>query len=558
MANKDSGWLKQQDETGYHFIIDAKYLPTYRKTGSSEKITLILYKSSRFRDKSIRQVELLDESEETGQFNQELIDALDISDKKILLWTAYSSASRGINFFTKQDGKERDFELFCLLNNPFYTRHTRPGSRGFSIAMFQSFVQVIRDKNEDWAAMSRGDLLFQYSRNRWKYLRKEHDIDITRTVFQAIGRGERRPKEIMAQQLIYLSSEAIRTVHLGLKHVDELRQRASPAQRAVLQAIDKYNSETAIFITADERKSHLTTSLKLSNQFRRFTSDTPKRFRSDKSARATWSRLFDPLMFTNPDKYLSKLKIAGIPSAFRDACYIQLPLSAEIYTREFSMVGMTETVITDAFDGTDIFNWVEKVMSDSLKSQLSSKIKSLLKNVNGFKVETPEGMFKLLPQPWFVTDIMKGYIAELVFEEYVRDQFGVVPNNPEESGSPVQYFNLDMHSKEAELYQLYDYYLSVGNNTLVAIDIKNWTRSTDRMKKAELEIEAVSKHKRMSHYFPDKTIHAVYVNLYGAHKFNLKHPNRGTIRFMSLYIPNTIGASNWVINSNMVNVLLGK
>ena len=35
-------------------------------------------------------------------------------------------------FLTKQHGTERDFELFCLLNDPYYTRHTRPGSSGFS------------------------------------------------------------------------------------------------------------------------------------------------------------------------------------------------------------------------------------------------------------------------------------------------------------------------------------------------------------------------------------------------------------------------------------------
>ncbi|NUA30556.1 hypothetical protein FCJ59_28010 [Cupriavidus basilensis] len=558
LANTEDGWVKQKDTTGNHFVIKTRMLPAYRKNGSSEDVTLILYNGPRFRKRDASKTGAIQEADDPGQFSQELVDALDISRKKVLLWTAYASASRGINFVTRRDGVEQDFELFCLLNDPYYTRHTRPGSRGFSMEMFQSFAQVIRDENEDWAVMSRGDLLFQYSRNRWGRLRKEHVIDITRTVFQALGRGERRPHEAMPRQLVFLSSEAGRMVHLGLRHADELRRRASPAQRAVLSALERHNVETAVFHTPQERRMHAATSLKLAVAFRAFTSEMPKRFRSDPNARSSWTPLFDSLMFKDPVKYLARLEAAGVPGEFRNGCYLQVPVTAEPYTKEVAIAGTTEKVITDAFDGTDIYDWIGSLAPDGLMAHLSPATRSHLRGWDGFEVDTPEGKRKMFPQPWFVTEIMKGYIAELEFEAYVHDQFGLSTEQLALGDGELQYLTLASHPLYSELYQLFDYYLEVGDDTLVAVDMKNWARSTDRLKKMELQQQAVEKHERLRKLLPDKTVHAVYVNLYGAHKHTVKHPPSGSIRFMSLFVPNTSGMATWIPNQNLAGVLLGQ
>lgn len=558
LANTEDGWVKQKDPTGNHFIIKARMLPAYRKSGSSEDITLILYNGPRFRKRDASKTGAAQEADDAGQFNQELIDALDISSKKVLLWTAYASASRGINFVTTRNGVEQDFELFCLLNDPYYTRHTRPGTRGFSMEMFQSFAQVIRDENDEWAMMSRGDLLYQYSRNRWKRLRKEHVIDITRTVFQALGRGERRPHEAMPRQLVFLSSEAARMVHLGLRHADELRRRASPAQRSVLAALERYNMESAVFSTSEERKANAANSLKLAIAFRNFTSETPKRFRSDSDARATWTTLFDTLMFKDPVKYLAKLEAAGVPPEFRKGCYLEVPVTAEPYTKEVAIAGMTEMVITDAVDGTDTYDWIGTLAPDGLLAHLSPNTRSLLRAWGGFEVDTPNGKRKLLPQPWFVTEVMKGYIAELEFEAYVRDQFGLSTEQLALGDGQLEYLALASHPLYSELYQLYDYFLAVGDDTIVAVDMKNWARSTDRLKKVELQQEAADKHERLRGLLPDKTVHAIYINLYGAHKHTVKHPSRGSIRFMSLFVPNTSGIETWIANQNLASVLLGQ
>lgn len=555
LANMNTGLVRQMDTTGDHFVIRPKAIPTYNEYGVQEEVTVILYSAARFRNKDRSKTGALQEDDDQGQFNKELEDALDISRKKVLLWSAYASASRGINFLTTQNGKERDFELFCLLNDPYYTRHTRPGTGGFSMEMFQSFAQVLRDENENWSAMSKGDLLFEYSRNRWRRLRKEHVIDITRTVFQALGRGERRPTTQMPCQHLYVSSEAARMVHLGLRHAPELRKRASPAQRAVLTQLGRHNIETSIFPSESVREADHRDSLKKAVVFRKFTSQTPRQFRSDSSARGMWERLFDSMMFTDPVKYLDKLAAAGVPAEYRDGCFLEVPAMAEPYTCQYALSGMTETLVTDAEDGTDAYNWIGMVAPEGLVSHLSSSTQGFLKEWRGFKLA--DKTKRLLPQPWFVTEIMKGYIAELEFEQYVGAQFNVWPKALALGGGPVEYLDLAAHPLYAQLYQVFDYYLVPEPNVLVAVDIKNWARSTDSLKKIQLQEEAEEKHQRLRDLLPGTTVHALYVNLYGAHKFAVSKPAAGTIRFMSLFVPNT-GANMWMPNANLRDAVLGK
>lgn len=557
LAKSDSGLIEQKDTAGNHFVIHANLLPAYRKAGCTENITLILYNGPRFRRKDSTKIGALQEPDDSGQFSQDLEDALDVSESKVLLWSAYKSASRGINFLTRQDGTERDFELFCLLNDPYYTRHTRTASRGFSMEMFQSFAQVVRDENDDWAGMTRNDLLFQYSRNRWRRLRKEHFIDIARTIFQSLGRGERRPNERMSQN-IYVSSEVARMLHLGIRHAAALRERASPAQRAVLSAIDAKNQLAAIFHNDQERKLDTANSLKLARAFRDFTSSLPKRFRSDPAARTTWTSLFDESMFKRPLSYLEKLNTLNVPTAFRDACYRYVPSSADVYTKEVSLAGITESVITDAFDGTDTYDWTGMIAPDGLVACMSARSRSLLNAWEGFDGGHAEKNKKMFPQPWFVTEIMKGYIAELEFEQYIEAQFGVSAHHLQLGGAQLKYIDIVEHPLYAELYQMYDYYLELGNDTIAAIDIKNWARSTDRLKREELQAQAIEKHARIRALLPDQVVHAFYVNLYGAHKHAIVNaPSSGSIQFMSLYVSSTnpFGISSWIPNENLANAL---
>lgn len=343
-------------------------------------------------------------------------------------------------------------------------------------------------------------------------------------------------------------------VHLGLRHAPELRKRASPAQRAVLQQLERHNIETSIFPSDVQRQEHHVASLKSALAFRRFTSETPRHFRSDAAARGLWDKLFDSLMFTDPLKYIAKLEAAGVPAEFRNGCFVEVPVTAEAYARTYAMAGHSDTVITDAEDGADIYNWIGMVAPEGLVTHLSPKTQSLLKEWRGFKL--PDKTKRLLPQPWFVAEIMKGYIAELEFEQYVGGQFNVWPTTLPLGSGVVEYLSPADHPLYAELYQLFDYYLVPSPGVLVAVDLKNWARSTDSLKKLQLQEEAQKKHERLRDLMPDTKVHALYVNLYGAHKFAVLRPAVGSIRFMSLFVPNT-GTDSWMPNGNLREAALG-
>jgi hypothetical protein len=89
------------------------------------------------------------------------------------------------------------------------------------------------------------------------------------------------------------------------------------------------------------------------------------------------------------------------------------------------------------------------------------------------------------------------------------------------------------------------------------VDMKNWARSTDGFKKQQLQEEAQAKHERLRKLLPDSQVHALYVNLHGAHKFAVARPPAGSIRFMSLFVPST-GSTLWMANANLREALLGK
>ncbi len=550
LAVDRTGLVKRVDHDGHIFEVDPTAFPPSSPYRLCDRpVRIVLYRAPRFRRKGQMPSQ---EADDDGQFSSELNEQLDISKHKLLLWTGYLSAARGMNFITRDQGRERDFELFCLLNDPYYNRHTRPKSRGFSMETFQSFLQVLREQEPEWGAMCKEDVLFDYARNRWNQLRKEHDIDITRTVFQALGRSE-RTSGAGTRQKILLSGDAAQTVHLGIQAAPELVQRASPTQTAVLHAISIYNAEHALFESEDERARQARESLRDALAFRQFTDSLPKRFREDSIARTTWEALFDRRMFTQPEAYIEQLRRKGVPRSFVDAVYFHAKPTAKLFLKEARYAGLSAEVITDAYDGTQEYDWVGRIVSFGLVEALSERAGSLLKAAGKWEVQTAAGARRLVPQPWFVSEIMKGYIAEEEFIGFVEREFNVRPFEMHPVTNEMAYIDVLKHEKAAQLYQLYDFYLESGR-TLFAIDMKNWARSTDRLKKEELRADAVRKIARLREALPGQRVKAVYINLHGAQKFVVD----GDVHFMSLYVQATRAANGaWMPNSNLARLLLG-
>jgi hypothetical protein len=549
-------FVKQMDATGHHFVIQPQGLPYYRKQGAHEDIVIILYQSERFRLISQTETGVAPNEDDPGQFSQELYDALKTKDHKVLLWTAYGSAGRGVNFVVDYTDKIQDFELVYLINAPFYTRHTRPSSRGFSMESLQSLVQTLRDKNGQPLAMTRADLLYEFSRNRWKIMEVEHIIDVVRTLFQALGRVERRPNERIDFQEIYVDADVAKYIYLGAKFSPGLRERASPSQISVLRQIDVHNEQTALFQLDVERRDHEANSLALASEFARYTSILPSKFRSSEQARINWGKLFDLKMFSNPVAYMKLLQRHKIPEEVIRTFFLQVPAASLLYTKEAQSLGWSARIITDYKDGRDLYHWASSLGPSSLLQQLD-KFRTINRHARGFAVKENPG-YILVPQPWFVRDIMKGYLAEIVFEDFVRERFGFDAANGVHP-RPVTFIDPVGHPLESEIYQLYDYYLQTSNDVIVAVDIKNWTRATDQLKKEELEISARKKHKQLRHLFPRKTIHAIYINLHGAHKYRVISPSSGSIRFMSLYVKSgTKPDSLWIPNTNLMDAILAR
>lgn len=564
LAPRGESFVSQLDHTGNVFEIDPRYLPGYAKLGQTNKITLVLYVAGRFRKTSPDKVGYDEDPTDPGQFNEELTRALNISEgNKLALWSAYGSAARGVNFLTTDNGIERDFEVLALVNDPFYTRHTRTGQRGFKMHTLQSFAQVTYDTDESWRNCTVRDFLSRYVRRHWSALQSEHYIDIVRTLFQGIGRSERRATVQMDKpQLILLSAGAARSLTLGMRHASELSKRASAAQRAVLEALQAHNEGQALFADPDARRRHELESLKLYRGFRDFTARVPACMRSDPAARSLWAKLFDHLMFSRPEEYLEKLREGGVPEAFWRAAFHVVPTRSTLYVREVDAAEIKTRIITDAIDGTAPYEWSAMLAPQGMVNVMSSKSCSLIKAVrHGVKL-TAEGQTKmrLVPQPWFVVEIMKGYIGETEFESFMSTHIRGAMSKTDLFDDELELRLVDTADLPniAEMYQLYDYFFNAPDGGLVAVDVKNWTQISDQYLGDELRVTAETKFAKLRALFPDRHIRAVYVNLEGNQKCVGQRLDNGEIRYASLFVRTEArGFNPWHINTHLVGLLTG-
>lgn len=87
LANQHTGLVTQNDTTGELFTIHPRALPSYREFGLADDITVVLYSAARFRKRDKTKTGALEEEDDKGQFSEDLEKALDISNKKLLLWT---------------------------------------------------------------------------------------------------------------------------------------------------------------------------------------------------------------------------------------------------------------------------------------------------------------------------------------------------------------------------------------------------------------------------------------------------------------------------------------
>jgi hypothetical protein len=554
---QSTAFVKQLDHIGHHFVVDPMLLPQYRKAGVSEKIHIVLYAAGQFKKRDTSQIGAVQAADDNGQFSDELLKALDITDKKVLLWTAYRSAARGVNFITRRNGEEVDFEMVYLVNSPFYNRHTQPKARGFHMESFQSLIQVLNDRPGGATMMNRTEFLYEYARHRWAIMRLEHFIDLCRTLFQALGRVERRPDNFIERQEIFLDVEVAKTLELGTRFAPELRERASATQIAVLNRIDEYNRATALFADEEERRRHSFASLRLAEGFKRHTEQLPRRFRSSPEARTMWESMFDERMVTDPKAYIAHLQRCGVPDTYCKALYFRAPSWATLYGANVHMLGKQQRIITDYADGTDSYDWVGLLAPASLLRELPAPFCHLHKFARGFPDKQSDGEYVLVPQPWFVIEIIKGYIAEQVFLHFVQCEFGLDLTSSEETGR-FKLLDVLAHPKCADIYQKYDFYIEIDRKVLLGVDIKNWTRLTDHLKKEELEREARLKHRQLNALFPGHTVHALYVNLYGAHKYTYeRQPVSGAISFMSMYVQSTLFRQGaWIPNANLTASML--
>jgi hypothetical protein len=576
MAQREDGLIEMLDTEGDVFLYHYAKLGKNAHLTDKRPVRIVLYRANRFVTKAKDSL-VFEDASENGQFSQELHEALDTQDAKVCLVSAYKSASRGLNFYvTAADGLQQDFEMLVLANDPYYTRHTRTNGTGFSMEAFQSFCQVRKDKEGDaHQGITQSELLYLFQRNSWALLEPEHYIEILRICMQALGRVERRPEIAPGKQLLFIASDAAHQINLGLRHAQELPERASLTQQAVFQGLDEYMTSKALFKSTDELRAHYRQSKRRAREFRKACKENSRNFRDPASdARSMWEARFDERMFTSPLEYLQMIAENGDDLRYVAGCYFTRPPNAAMFVTNvdeagdpLEVQGQPYEVITDHKHGTSVYDPASRIVGQALISCMSSRSQKLMEGLRK-AVEPNDMSVTLVPQPWFATDILKGYIAEIEFEELISDHFNIKRKikrtgrriSSQQDGNPFSYLEPMGHPEEAKLYQLFDYYLEIGSDVLIAIDIKNWAPKTDRYRSQELLKRADEKLATLKAMFPNKKIRTLYVNLQGVEKISIPPKRHGAIQFFSMYVRKGKTFSDmaedpkiWQVNSNFIN-----
>ena len=571
MALSDDKLIEMIDVEGDVYLFHQSRLQWNEHLTDKRPVRIVLYKANRFATKAKDSL-VIEDANENGQFSPELHQALDTKDAKVCLISAYKSASRGLNFQITTEKGQQDFEMLVLANDPYYTRHTRTNSAGFSMESFQSFCQVRKDTEGDsHAGITQSELLYLYQRHGWKSLEPEHYIEILRIIMQSLGRVERRPELAPAKQYIYIANDAAHQINLGLRHAQELPKRASLTQLAVFKALDDYLISQSLFGSPDELRKHHKDSKRLVSGFRRLTKENSREFRDPSSdSRRIWENRFDERMFTDPVAYVQHIAASEMPEPkYAGACFFgRRPFTAMFVTnidehsQPLEVHGQPYEMITDHQHGTSVYDPSSRIVNHGLLASMSKRSQQLMQAF-GKAIAANDQPYTLVPQPWFAMDIMKGFIAEIEFEELIRWHFSVKRKSKRQQDSSMSYLEPMGHAFESDLYQLFDYYLEIGADSLVAVDIKNWAPMTDRYQSDQLLSRAEEKLLKLKALFPGKKIRALYINLQGVEKISIPPRRQGDIQFFSMYVRNGTMvkqddadlAKPWRVNTNFIRAI---
>ncbi|RDJ98353.1 DEAD/DEAH box helicase [Cupriavidus lacunae] len=485
--------------------------------GPPEPIRLILYTAS-FGQERRRLGDGESSPVADGEISEDDVDEsrlqslLDEREQKLLVVSSFRSGNRGLNLTPKckpirqQDGRHlpssiKDFDILMLAMSPYYD--------GLYRVSHQELAHMERLQAMQQRLYLDGRLSDYHLRDLPAVLRDESDDvfydeylrKIGREMVQTIGRVE-RVEDRPARQLILINQELVRELAHFHQVEPDFHRRLSAGNYAVYEHVKEFVRRTRMFETEAEWADYAAREIVAGGDFLRASRRIYRGFRNNANRQA-WARIRSPLMFRDPAAYLATL--ASDPEGLDQKVWqdfvsnLFIPNSlAERYVVKARQVisatpGLSEllgetlcALVEGAYGELAIyadldhgkgrrFDAAERLVPRALRScpEFAEVQRKL-----GLDFDTLYSEW--VPRPQFFNDYVKGYFAELVMQEILARRAGIRQIDPLS------------HPGAAAIFERFDIFIE-GRDVILALDLKNWNRRSDRMLGARTRMEAVPK-----------------------------------------------------------------
>lgn len=607
LLNKSSKLIRKFSKSGNDFdnifIIDKNIFNIEYPIYKLDKDLIIIFYDAKFENKQKESLNSLLNQNNVKDFQIELneekdtsnleLDSLDSSyeklkkdifneDKyKILLCSSFGSVSKGFNFVTQRNNKEKDFDSINIGMDPYYDNLSQDKDESL---VYQRIVSMKDFNYMNNRACNLNELTDYFYLNRTFLLKKEHFASIARIIIQSLGRIERRRhKNNNGMQYLFINKETYKKMENFYHFYEYDRYINSQNNKNSFSSNLSVNNQYLFNLTQQKTtNSHIINysqykieQIEKNNILEELVNfllfKIRKNSKTNQNFKEIWEYLKSSQIFHNLKDYLNILNTIIEPKLIllmkkyvipKDYPYLFNFITNNKYTLEDiffvkfpsqSNIGLSierdsqnkayEIIIDYDNANKSEYNFF-KIIFNVEKDDFSKEALNYIKWLNSqssvediFKEKYTIGEVFFVPQKKIAIEFIKTAISEEIFKNVLeKNKFKLLTE-------------IDNNS-----YELFDFFIQHDNKKeYSAIDVKFWSIATQAVNSKNIE-EKVNKKTYVTNLSSVKNI--LCINLFGKTK-NSNFKNH--IYYKNLFIKDQVRSSSnygkYILNQKIINFL---
>ncbi|MGC4098979.1 MAG: hypothetical protein QM706_17860 [Nitrospira sp.] len=327
-----------------------------------------------------------------------------------------------------------------------------------------------------------------------EFQEQQHKILLGKGILQAIGRTERRdyPGQVIK---IFINEESRSNLvnfyrYLEKNELNELRKLSVNNHAVYLSVQDDEKQRT--IPNYDEHAYDEVEAYFVFQSFREQMLDKISALHENQAASAitqTWNALRDPLAFSNPERYLEKLRASRLFSDEFLGSLFYVNTSQQQFTPYLATVSQSEKkfqILSDSTNGEKVYQYLSRLFPEYLRGYSKgydlegnevvspNTTTELIYKQYKQLIPDPEIFTRYIPRPQFFYDVLYPSLAENFAERWIHNIiFGGrdwIEIKSKYGFEPMQDF-----AKYHRLYELFDLFYIRGA-ILYCIDVKAWSQ----------------------------------------------------------------------------------